>query len=438
MIAFGNILGKLARLITGDKEELALENRLFNAICFLALAISAYNIPFNYFTGLKATSLIFLLAFLVLSVFYYYARIKQQYRAGIILASALSLVALTANYFYDGGANGGSLLSFTLAFFLIAIISRDRLYWFWIVLALLLVPSLLLTEYYFPQYVSMNEREPSAYLVDLASTYLASVILIFIGLFFLKSAYSREKQKADERLDTLERMNNEKSRLFAVLSHDLNAPLATLQGYLQLLKTHRLPEEKLIQVRNEISDAVTATRELLADILSWSKNSINPQGAVLTPQSVDTMLAPVLRLSRLMAIQKDVQFVADTDASLIVQADMRMFQFIVRNLVSNAIKFTPASGTVKLFAKAEGNTCLVSVSDTGPGIPVAIRETIFSPGVTLSPGSAGEKGTGLGLFLSREYARAHHGDIRFETIPDQGTVFFLSLPLVATVMPIGR
>ena len=162
MIAFGNILGKLARLITGDKEELALENRLFNAICFLALAISAYNIPFNYFTGLKATSLIFLLAFLVLSVFYYYARIKQQYRAGIILASALSLVALTANYFYDGGANGGSLLSFTLAFFLIAIISRDRLYWFWIVLALLLVPSLLLTEYYFPQYVSMNEREPSA------------------------------------------------------------------------------------------------------------------------------------------------------------------------------------------------------------------------------------------------------------------------------------
>ncbi len=438
MIDVGNLLKRSSQIITGGKEGVSLENRLFNVICFLTIAICAYNVPFNYFTGLKTTSLIFFLVFLFLCVLYYRSRVKQQYKVGVMLASLFSLAGLTANYFCDGGANAGSLLSFTLAFFLITIISPRGLHWLWIMLALLLVPSLLLIEYHFPQSVRMKDRDTSAYLIDLASTYLATVIMVLIGLFFLRNAYSREKQKAKDRSDMLERLNNEKSKLVTVLSHDLNAPLATLQGYLQLLETHKLPEEKLTQVRKELLDAVTATRELLADILSWSKNSINPEGAVLIPQSVSTVLAPVVRLSQLMAIQKDVQFTYHTDSSLIVRADIRMLQFAVRNLVSNAIKFTPAEGTVKLEVKADGNVCLISVSDTGPGIPPKIQDTIFSPGVTASQETSGEKGAGLGLFLSREYARVHHGDIRFETIPDQGTIFFLSLPLVATVIPMGR
>jgi two-component system, sensor histidine kinase and response regulator len=168
---------------------------------------------------------------------------------------------------------------------------------------------------------------------------------------------------------------------------------------------------------------------LLENLLTWSR--AQRQKITITPQkiAVHFIVEKCFGLLIQNAIQKEIRLKNLLPPETVIYADEEMITTIIRNLVSNAIKFTNRGGTITVAAKTENGEVTISVSDTGIGIPKDKITQLFHPDVNnSSPGTEGEQGTGLGLIICKDFAEKNKGEIRVESETGKGTVFYLSLP----------
>lgn len=420
---------QFSHFLIGDPQQFSLENRIFNAICAISLFIIAINVPYNYVTGLTVTSLIFALLVPVFSFIYFLSRYRKKVNISIALAVIMINVSFAINYFYSGGIQGASLLSFTLAFFLGMLISPRNQYYWWLALNLFTVLGLIIWEYYYPASVDTVYKTRKDIFADMTPTYIISVGVIFVGTVYLKNAYNKEKQRGEEKTRSLEIMNTEKSKLFSLISHDLRNPLAAIQSYLQLMREIELDPENKTQIETELLYVVNSTQEMLYNILVWSKTQMDGLNVNLTPVDVASAIHPILKINKMAVSKKRISLDTNIDASIKVMADINMLQLIVRNLLGNAAKFTPSGGTIFIKTSRAGNKCLIEVRDSGMGIDLSRQPDIFSLKVRSTFGTDNEKGIGLGLFLCKEYTTAQQGQIWFENNREGGSSFYLELPL---------
>lgn len=420
---------KAVRLITGDTKDMKLEHRVFNFISVVGIAIIAYNIPFSYYLGLKSTAFLYGLMFLSLSIGYYFARCRKQYKIAIILCSLIVLVMLGASFFVTAGVTGPSLLALTISFFLIMIIASQKHYWIWTGCYVLTGSGLTALHYHYPHVISSPYHTQASLYLDLASSYSIEILVIFAGLYYLKAAYYQEKNSAEERARALEKMNDEKTKFFSIISHDLRAPLASIQSYMDLLKVYDMDTPERIMLEQKLSNAVSGTQEMLNNLLSWSKSQLNSSEVNLNSYAINDVLNRVIGIQRIAAMEKKISFTDDIDPSIVLRCDMHMLQLVIRNLTGNAIKFTQENGKIEVAAARLGNTCLISVKDNGKGIDASTSKAIFSLKAESTYGTSNEKGIGLGLYLCQEYTRFQQGEIWFESSLNEGSVFYVSLPL---------
>ncbi|NLR58721.1 HAMP domain-containing histidine kinase [Chitinophaga polysaccharea] len=416
--------------IIGDPLHISLENRIFNTICAIAIFIIAFNIPYNYATGLTVTSFIFVILTLIFGFIYYLSRLRKQVNLGVALAVISINVMFGINYFYSSGIEGASLLSFTLAFFLIMLISPVKQYYWWLAFNLVTVIGLICYEYYHPNSVLNVYKTRGDIFEDMTPTYITCILVIFVGTVYLKNAYNQEKKRGEEKNRKLELLNSEKSKLFSIISHDLRNPMASIQSYLQLMRDIELDAENKAQIETELLYVVNSTQEMLYNILVWSKTQMDGLNTHLTPVDVATAIHPILKINKMAVVKKKIALDINIDASIKVMADMNMLQLIVRNLVGNAAKFTPAGGAIYIRTSRTADAkCRIEVKDSGKGIDPARQADIFSLKVRSTFGTDNEKGIGLGLFLCKEYTLAQKGQIWFESNETGGSSFFLELPL---------
>jgi two-component system sensor histidine kinase/response regulator len=415
--------------IIGDQHQFTLENRIFNAIAMLALVIMAINIPYNYLTGLPVTSLIFAILVVAFSGIYYLSRFKRKVGLSITISVILINIMFAINYFFSSGIQGASLLSFTLAFFLTMLISPTKQYPWWICLNLFTVLGIIIFEYIHPNTVLNVYKTRKDIFADMTPTYIINVVGIFIGTIYLKGAYNKEKKKGEEKAQRLEIMDSEKNKLFSLLSHDLRNPLAAIQSYLQLLRDIELEQKDKAQIETELLYVVNSTQEMLYNILIWSKTQMDGLCVNLVPVDVAAAIQPILKINKLAIVKKKIQLDESIDTSIKAMADINMLQLIVRNLVGNAAKFTPAGGSINIKTMRSGNNCLIEIKDSGAGIDPSGIADIFSLKVRSTFGTDNEKGVGLGLFLCKEYTAAQQGQIWFESTKGSGSTFYVSLPL---------
>jgi two-component system sensor histidine kinase/response regulator len=419
----------LSHLIIGDPQHFTLENRIFNAICAIALFIIAINVPYNYYTGLTVTSYIFSILVLAFIGIYYLARIRKMVNLCIAIAVITIDGMFAINYFYSSGIEGASLLSFTLAFFLTMLISPAKQYYWWISLNLVTVLGLIIYEYYHPDAILDVYQTRKDIFADMTPTYVISIVVIFVGTIYLKNAYNKEKKRGEEKTRSLEIMNTEKSKLFSLISHDLRNPLASIQSYLQLMREIEIDPQNKVQIETELLYVVNSTQEMLYNILVWSKTQMDGLNVNLVPVDVATAIHPILKINKMAVAKKKISLDTNIDASIKVMADINMLQLIVRNLVGNAAKFTPAGGSIFIKTSRNGDKCLIEVKDNGAGIDPSRQTDMFSLKVRSTFGTDNEKGIGLGLFLCKEYTTAQHGQIWFENNKEGGSSFYLELPL---------
>lgn len=236
-------------------------------------------------------------------------------------------------------------------------------------------------------------------------------------------------QAVDQKNQELDNLNKVKDKVFSSIAHDVRSPLSSIQGLLSLMNLNVLTQEELQKMIIELSARVNTTTSLLENLLNWSRNQIATAKANPVKTNVKALTNECFELYRNNAIEKNISLINKIPDSSVVYADEEMIRIILRNLISNAIKFTKANGEVKVDASPQENILCISVSDTGVGIPQANLGKIFSFDTRSTQGTAQEKGTGLGLVLCKEFIEKNGGTIWVDSLQDKGTTFSFTVPM---------
>jgi two-component system sensor histidine kinase/response regulator len=244
-------------------------------------------------------------------------------------------------------------------------------------------------------------------------------------------ALSQAIEENKRQKQVLEETNAFKDKLFSIIAHDLRNPFNGLLLLSEILK-FKLDEMNTEEIKTMINLIYYSTKdgyELLENLLEWNRS----QNGKIKFQPVQTDITKLIHgnvqfLSPL-AFTKDIEIKAGNTESLVFRVDQRMTDSIIRNLITNAIKFTPNNGSVSISATRIANTLEIKVSDTGMGIPKSTQDSLFNLSEKKSrPGTANERGTGLGLLLCKEFVDRHQGRIEVESSEDEGSTFTVSLP----------
>jgi signal transduction histidine kinase len=247
---------------------------------------------------------------------------------------------------------------------------------------------------------------------------------------------SEESQKFAEEAKELRQLNENKNRLFSIISHDLRAPFTSLLGYTDLIMEDydEMDKEETLHFVRSINSTAKSMFDLLNNLLEWSRLQM---GRVdVRPETIDVG-ASADRVSKLLAQnaeQKGVEFTQDVQPGVTAWADPRMFETVLRNLLSNALKFTDRGGTVRVFAETTDEDVIVGVEDTGVGVAENDRDSIFRYDPNRKQkGEGADKGAGIGLSLCRSLVDKMRGEIDFVSELGVGSTFTVRLPATPAV-----
>lgn len=412
--------------LAGRPSEFPLESRIYHSFCIIAIIAIFYHIPFNYAVGLPYSSLIAAVLLITQSYLYYLARFRGKLTLSLVISGVIINALFAINYFVNSGVDGPTFLLFIVEFFLIVCVAPPKQYHWWFGLNIILVFGLLLVEYLHPELIINNYGTRFDRFIDTASAYTVVMVLVYFGTAFLVSNYKREKRLTEEKAIELEALNSGKNRLFSIISHDIRAPLSSIQTFLELLLEVELEPEDRIEIKKDLLTQTRHTQEMLLNLLSWSKTQMDGTLTNLTSLNLKTTLSKTLELSRMVAVKKEITLIQNLPDTISVVADKDMLELIIRNLLNNAVKFTGKGGEVEISARLVKETCEIMVRDTGIGIEPEMQKRLFSLGSRSSYGTENEKGIGLGLVLCKDYTEIQNGRIWFVTEPGAGTTFFVS------------
>ena len=286
--------------------------------------------------------------------------------------------------------------------------------------------------------------------------HLLGLFFIFLGLFLIKkenTGYQKEMKLSNDELvisindleeskvliaekaEILEvqklqltELHELKNRLFSIISHDLKTPIYSLRNLFRNVEKYDIPGEEIKVLVPDIINDLNYTTNLMENLLQWAKSQM--QGDTIHPQILDiaTMVNDVQQLLRLQAESKQVYMKAKIDPSIYIFADKDMINLVLRNILSNAIKFTPNKGEIYVGAKVNNDMVEMYVQDTGMGISSENIHKLFANNYFTTNGTANESGTGLGLMLCKEFLAKNGGSISVESELGKGSKFLFTIP----------
>jgi len=276
---------------------------------------------------------------------------------------------------------------------------------------------------------------------------IASVVVLFLLLFilFLQFNSKRKNNALKENNILLEKMNlqlqaseiklkklNEtKARLFSIIAHDLRSSMNAILGFSEIIanKQKSLTEAELNKYSSIINQSANKVHLMMENLLDWSR--AQGENIRFNPEKFDlnSTAYNVITLLEIKAYQKNVELISIVSKGCMIEADKTMISSILRNLLDNALKFTPSGGQIEVSAHIEENMLEVWVKDTGIGMEKEVIDKLFLAATHASTeGTAHEKGNGLGLYICRDFVEMHGGKLWAESKKDAGTTFKFSIP----------
>ena len=239
-----------------------------------------------------------------------------------------------------------------------------------------------------------------------------------------------EKLRKNEAL--LTELNATKDRFFSIIAHDLRGPIGSFKSLLELIitKFDLTDTQSLTNVLEVMHESSSKVYELLENLLQWAKSQKNEIAFNPEPVDLHQITSDCIAVLGELIHKKDVTIHNSIPKQMIVTGDKNMLLTIVRNLISNAIKFTHPHKNIYISVQYENQTCTISIKDEGVGIKSENLNKLFSfsEHVTTN-GTSGEIGSGLGLVLCKEFVLKHEGKIWVESIEGEGSEFKIMLPV---------
>ncbi len=253
----------------------------------------------------------------------------------------------------------------------------------------------------------------------------------FIGSCVNINEQIENEEKIKKINAELTETNETKDKFFSIIAHDLRGPLSGLTQILEILATdyESMEEDEKIEIVKEAAKASNSTYALMENLLEWSRIQSGSLPYEPTKINLLTLINNTGTLYEQNIKNKVINFKVDVNPEVTVFADKKMTETILRNLIMNAIKFTPQNGSVSVYSEGDQNYSTIKVQDTGIGMEQTTLDKLFRIDVSHSTrGTEDELGTGLGLILCKELAEKQGGKIWVESKIDAGSTFYFKLP----------
>ncbi|ABG60773.1 sensor histidine kinase [Cytophaga hutchinsonii] len=242
----------------------------------------------------------------------------------------------------------------------------------------------------------------------------------------LQNNFLLKRAKEDQ-----ERMNLMKDHLFRIISHDLRSPINTIHGLTELLISKKLSREEETVITEQLKKSTDSTNQLLDNLLSWSAFQINNASKPnIVEVNIKELINDIFKQLDVKLTQKNISIIEKIDHTIFIQADSSMLEIVIRNIISNAIKFSYQEQVIHVHAEIADRDLVIQVKDSGIGMPKEILDKLFTNDKSVSrAGTYNEKGSGIGLLLCKNLLENCGGKIEAKSIPKQQTIFTIKLPM---------
>lgn len=245
----------------------------------------------------------------------------------------------------------------------------------------------------------------------------------------LNKELEAKKEILEKRESELQDSNETKTKLFSIIGHDLRGPVGALQELLRLYADGDIETDEFLEFVPKLREDVDHISFTLNNLLSWGHTQMN--GSVTKPSimALESLVSENIKLLSEIAKKKSIKIVSELVENTLTWSDSNQIDIVVRNLISNALKFTPQNGMITISARERDNLWEVSIKDTGVGMDKITVKNLFEKNSNITTyGTANEKGTGLGLALCKEMVEKNGGNIWVESALRKGSCFFFTLP----------
>ncbi|WP_422080449.1 tetratricopeptide repeat-containing sensor histidine kinase [Ulvibacterium sp.] len=267
-----------------------------------------------------------------------------------------------------------------------------------------------------------------------------AILLIFVVVTFLVHRGEKIQKKLNRKLQVkaeelekndleLREINDTKDKLFSIIAHDLRGPIGAFQGLLKLFNTKEIDQSEFLSFIPKLGTDIDHISFTLNNLLSWGQSQMN--GATTKPRIIllENIVEENLNLLSEMATNKSIKMTSQLLPNTMVWSDANQIDIVIRNLISNALKFTPENGMITVKATEKNKHWEISVRDNGIGMDRETQGKIFEDNHNITTyGTNNEKGTGLGLSLCKEMVEKNGGRIWVESYLRKGSTFFFTVP----------
>ncbi len=263
---------------------------------------------------------------------------------------------------------------------------------------------------------------------------LTIVLLLLVTFYILlirkNKLISKQKNEIQLQAANLNELNIFKDKILSILSHDLRSPIVSVRSIVSLLDPSlKLPDEDMVYIKEQMSKQLDGMSLLVDNLLQWASVSQTTTKNVAVEVDIFNLVEISITLLQNVASIKNITIINSVSPNTIAMGSYNQINTVIRNLLANAIKYTPDNGCIKLSANKIGGLMHVSIADSGVGMTKEQIESLFTQEKTSTYGTNGEKGIGLGLTICKEFIEANGGNIFISSQPNEGSTFSFTLPI---------
>lgn len=391
---------------------------MVNLIALVCIPFMLYFCCANFFNGLFPLSVINLTNAIACGITLALQHLNKLKAARIILITASYLCFTTGALLYH---NSGQYYLISILIIAMLVYDNHRIH---ILSSFFIIAAIVFIEIFSPLIPIANLFPKSRIIFNI----LGSLSFILVAItFYFQIIFDKMQEIEYQRLRLFE-ANQDKEKIFSIIAHDIKSPFITLQSLATALREKILNKEDIEDYIDQICDKIESQNKTLDDLLNWG--SINIKGSKKLPTDINlkNLTEKITQTFTDQIHEKDISVNIDINDKTLIYTNVDHLTVVLRNLISNAIKFSYINGNINIFTSEDSEKVNIHIKDHGIGMDKTKSTHLFNKIQNRSLGTSNEPGSGLGLVFCKELIEQNNGTICIESSPLKGSMFVIGFP----------